>query len=321
MNTSDLPAEAPYCIGCGGELTITPAGLAHPDGRPACWWPQGPAYCVNDGTPLDENEEDGGLCLMNCQPGDRAALETAWWCDACAAPISTPGGTCANGHDQAARDSYNEWAGGGEEMCGAGFTTGPAHDPYGTGCEYSRRDHPRRDGGALLHRGGAPLGGPGDMVEWTGGGTCAGDPLPHTVVRYLWACPLAPEPVADEDLGAHMRRVHGWTIFAHEEDDTSTLRAMHGAALANLAAAAPAGPPPAAGLVREQQIAEAIGRAAEALAEAADRSPGCAAEGEVVGVGDGTSGFLMRFEGALVRVTVGPATEDEEAMIASGSEA
>ena len=72
----------------------------------------------------------------------------------------------------------------GGDQCDSGFSMGPAHDPYGVECEYIRRDHPKDGNGQLLHVGLNPLPAPGkEVIEWTGGGYCAGDPLPAHVVR------------------------------------------------------------------------------------------------------------------------------------------
>lgn len=72
----------------------------------------------------------------------------------------------------------------GGDQCDSGFDTGPAWDPYRVSCLFIRRGHPERDG-KPLHRGVNPLPGPGpepQYLAWTGGGYCAGDPLPHHLV-------------------------------------------------------------------------------------------------------------------------------------------
>lgn len=61
--------------------------------------------------------------------------------------------------------------------CDVSITTGPTHDPYSTACELK----PSHDG---PHRGAHPLGVEDEMVEWIGGGICAGDPLPFTIVGH-----------------------------------------------------------------------------------------------------------------------------------------
>jgi hypothetical protein len=63
------------------------------------------------------------------------------------------------------------------ETCGAAFVTG-GHDPSSTECDLA----PERTG--LPHRGRDPLGGDG-YVQWSGGGSCAGDPLPYHGVRWV----------------------------------------------------------------------------------------------------------------------------------------
>jgi hypothetical protein len=53
-------------------------------------------------------------------------------------------------------------------MCGRSITVGPRHDPHGVTCE-------RDEGHSGPHRG--PIF-EDQQYEWTGGGMCAGDPLP-----------------------------------------------------------------------------------------------------------------------------------------------
>jgi hypothetical protein len=64
-------------------------------------------------------------------------------------------------------------------LCGAQFATGPASDPYGTMCDKGLGHYPH-----TKHAGPDPMGQPDVRVEWHGGGTCAGDPLPYTSVEY-----------------------------------------------------------------------------------------------------------------------------------------
>jgi hypothetical protein len=61
------------------------------------------------------------------------------------------------------------------DICRATFVTG-GRDPYGTECDLDP-GHP----GA--HCGDDPLGGDG-RVEWAGGGSAGGDPLPYSNVRW-----------------------------------------------------------------------------------------------------------------------------------------
>lgn len=61
------------------------------------------------------------------------------------------------------------------ETCEAGFVTG-GQDPYGTQCDLA-------PGNTGPHRRADPFGGD-DHVEWSGGGTAAGDPLPYRDVRW-----------------------------------------------------------------------------------------------------------------------------------------
>jgi hypothetical protein len=177
-------------------------------------------------------------CTMGHTAADRASFEAylaemASQCPMCQdGRLATPGdeATCENRHTAAELAEYALWCSGGEDHlddcqeftdmggehactcggmgCDAGWTTGPSHDPYGVSCDYIRRDHPRTpDGKHLLHRGGDPFL-EDELLEWTGGGTIVGDAVPHTVVRHLAACPLAPEPVPDEDLYEHIVRDH-----------------------------------------------------------------------------------------------------------------
>jgi hypothetical protein len=65
--------------------------------------------------------------------------------------------------------AYLAWCEEMERMCGRSVTLGGA-DPYGATCEKDAgHDGP--------HRSPNPFGGD-DYYEWTGGGMCAGDPLP-----------------------------------------------------------------------------------------------------------------------------------------------
>jgi hypothetical protein len=61
------------------------------------------------------------------------------------------------------------------DTCGAAYTTG-GHDPYGTECDLAAgHDGP--------HWGDDPYDGQG-RVEWSGGGSAGGDPLPYRDVRW-----------------------------------------------------------------------------------------------------------------------------------------
>jgi hypothetical protein len=64
-----------------------------------------------------------------------------------------------------------------ERTCGRSVTLGPAHDPYGATCELDTNH-------SGPHRSPDPFGGEG-FYEWTGGGTCAGDPLPIRDGRFV----------------------------------------------------------------------------------------------------------------------------------------
>ena len=73
--------------------------------------------------------------------------------------------------------AYLAWLEEMERMCGRSVSLGSMNDPYAATCELEA-GHP----GA--HRSRNPFGGDGHY-EWTGGGTCAGDPLPVTNARFV----------------------------------------------------------------------------------------------------------------------------------------
>jgi len=62
------------------------------------------------------------------------------------------------------------------EPCSATFSTG-GFDPYGTVCQL-------QPGHTGKHRGTDPFGG-GGFVEWRGGGSAGGDPLPYRDVEWV----------------------------------------------------------------------------------------------------------------------------------------
>lgn len=66
----------------------------------------------------------------------------------------------------------------GRRTCDAQYVT-RGNDPYGTDCALS-------SGHAGPHRGADPFGSSG-LIEWSGGGSCAGDPLPYRNVRTISA--------------------------------------------------------------------------------------------------------------------------------------
>lgn len=74
-----------------------------------------------------------------------------------------------------AHDAYTE-----HPTCGATYVTG-GNDPYSTECDLQPH------GPEVKHLGHDPIAMGGAMVEWRGGGMCAGDPLPVTDVRWLTA--------------------------------------------------------------------------------------------------------------------------------------
>jgi hypothetical protein len=61
------------------------------------------------------------------------------------------------------------------DTCAAAYVTG-GHDPSSTECDLS-------PGHTGPHRGANPLGDDGH-VEWSGGGSAGGDPLPYRNVRW-----------------------------------------------------------------------------------------------------------------------------------------
>ena len=62
------------------------------------------------------------------------------------------------------------------DTCTAEYVTG-GHDPYGTECDLA-------PGHSGPHLGANPFGGKG-RVEWSGGGSVAGDPLPYRNARWI----------------------------------------------------------------------------------------------------------------------------------------
>jgi hypothetical protein len=66
--------------------------------------------------------------------------------------------------------TYEEFEAEMDKMCGRSVTLGPAHDPSGASCELDA-------GHSGPHRSPSPFG--EGVYEWTGGGMCAGDPLPY----------------------------------------------------------------------------------------------------------------------------------------------
>jgi hypothetical protein len=73
-------------------------------------------------------------------------------------------------------DEYDKFLAEMERMCGRSVTLGGT-DPYGATCEEEK-------GHSGPHRSPNPLGGDG-FYEWTGGGMCAGDPLPIRNARFV----------------------------------------------------------------------------------------------------------------------------------------
>lgn len=125
-----------------------------------------------------------------------------WWCYMTTLREMTPVPTLPCPVDKGEQEIVEHWVGGdmdgshleytvlacghnGPDMCGSGFDMGPSWDPYGVHCELDRQLHQRDEKGSPLHQGHNPLPAPGqEIVMWTGGGSCAGDPLPHHIVGY-----------------------------------------------------------------------------------------------------------------------------------------
>jgi hypothetical protein len=89
-----------------------------------------------------------------------------------------------------------------DDECGVEISMGPSHDPYGTRC--TRSPHPSGE----FHCGPDPFGTGSEMMEWSGGGMCVGDPLPYTIRthgddvvpgRRAAKKVASPPPVADDD--------------------------------------------------------------------------------------------------------------------------
>jgi hypothetical protein len=83
--------------------------------------------------------------------------------------------------------TYEEFIAEQERLCGASVTLGSI-DPYGAECALDR-------GHRGPHVSPNPFGGDG-VYEWTGGGSCAGDPLPVRNSRFL-------ERPCDLEFGPH----------------------------------------------------------------------------------------------------------------------
>jgi hypothetical protein len=83
--------------------------------------------------------------------------------------------------------TYDEFIAEQERMCGSSVTLGGS-DPYGATCELDA-------GHRGPHVSANPFGGDG-VYEWSGGGYCAGDPLPVRGARFL-------ERACDREFGPH----------------------------------------------------------------------------------------------------------------------
>ena len=89
----------------------------------------------------------------------------------------------------------NDFQNGPDGMCHQSFTRGPSWDPYGTNCELEA-------GHKGPHRGHDPFG-VDAMIEWEGGGYCAGDPLPVRNVRTITHEDLEAETYIEAYTAAH----------------------------------------------------------------------------------------------------------------------
>lgn len=61
-----------------------------------------------------------------------------------------------------------------DRQCGSSLVMGPHHDPYSTTCDLDM-------GHTGAHEGWEPICGE-TRIKWTGGGSCAGDPLPSSII-------------------------------------------------------------------------------------------------------------------------------------------
>lgn len=81
--------------------------------------------------------------------------------------------------DQESVDAYDRWCADQEaeyeRACGVGISTG-GFDPYGTRCDLDRGHEPPHEGPDWFGCG---------RLRWTGGGMCAGDELPYSIVEHL----------------------------------------------------------------------------------------------------------------------------------------
>lgn len=77
-------------------------------------------------------------------------------------------------HDEIQDESYAAWQEAMERECGVGISTG-GFDPYGTSCDLDRGHEGPHEGTDWFGVG---------RLRWTGGGMCAGDPLPFTIVEH-----------------------------------------------------------------------------------------------------------------------------------------
>lgn len=84
--------------------------------------------------------------------------------------------------------AYLAWLEEQERLCQRTVTLGAAHDPYSASCELDT-------GHSGAHRSMSPFG-DDRIYEWTGGGYCAGDPLPVTG-RFVEMQPC------DHEFGVH----------------------------------------------------------------------------------------------------------------------
>lgn len=74
----------------------------------------------------------------------------------------------------AEQTAYDAWCAEMESMCGVGISTG-GHDPYGTSCDLPRGHDGPHEGPDFFGVG---------RLKWTGGGSCAGDPLPVHIIEH-----------------------------------------------------------------------------------------------------------------------------------------
>jgi hypothetical protein len=70
-----------------------------------------------------------------------------------------------------------------DQTCSATYATGGS-DPHATTCDQPRGHYKYGSNTGTQHEGPDAFGG-GGRVKWSGGGTCAGDPIPYRDVEFI----------------------------------------------------------------------------------------------------------------------------------------